>query len=152
MTSEKTTLVAPVHAIVRRLIGEMDMKFTRWDIWRTAMGEWHVKGEQSTQPFELTADGFTEALELALNWRALPLVPRPHERLYRNGFQSRKNGSKWRVSYLDRDCYIQVDTKREAEAYADRQVALSISETDSWESMYGWSRNKTEGVDYRWAR
>lgn len=139
-------------AVVRKLVGDMDIKFSRWDIYRTAMGDWHLKAEQSTQICELNADGFVEALERALQWRALPLVPRQRERLYRENFKSKKNGGKWRVTYLGRDCYVQFSTKREAESYADRQVELSISETDSWESMYGWSREKTEGVDFRWAR
>lgn len=148
-----TTKNAPsVQSIVRGLVGDMDVKFTRWDIHRTAMGEWHLKGEQSTQVCELTADGFVEAIQQALEWRALPLVPRPRERLYRENFQAKKNGSKWRMTYLGRDCCVQCDTKRETHDYADRQVALSISEADSWESMYGWSRDKTEGVDFRWAR
>lgn len=152
MTTENGHSVAPVQSIVRQLVGDMDVQFTRWDIYRTAMGDWHLKGEQSTQVCEITADGFVEAIQEALQWRALPLVPRPKERLYRENFKAKKNGSKWRMTYLGRDCYVQFDTKREAEAYADRQVALSISETDSWESMYGWSRDKTEGVDFRWAR
>lgn len=152
MTTENAPSVAPVESIVRQLVGDMDVKFTRWDIYRTAMGDWHLKGVQATQVCEITADGFVEAMQEALQWRALPLVPRPRERLYRENFQTKKNGSKWRMTYLGRDCYVQCDTKREAEAYADRQVALSISETDSWESMYGWSRDKTEGVDFRWAR
>src|SRR6056297_61469 len=152
MTLETTSSVAFVRSTVRQLVGDMDAKFTRWDIYRTAMGDWHLKGEQSTQVCEITADGFVEAIEEALQWRALPLVPRPRERLYRENFAAKKNGSKWLMTYLGRDCCVECDTKKEAEAYADCRVALSISETDSWESMYGWSRDKTEGVDFRWAR
>lgn len=142
---------ASAHCIVRKLVGDMDAKFARWDIYRTALGEWHLKGEQSAQTCEITADGFVEAIEEALQWRALPLVPRPRERLCREHFKPKKSGSKWRIAYLGRDCCVQCDTKRAVEALADRQVALSISETDRWESEYGWSREKTEGVDFRWS-
>lgn len=137
---------------IRELVSQADVKFTRWDVYRTALGEWHFKGEQATQVFEVTTDGFVEAIQQALQWRALPIVPRPKERLYASGFGFAKNGNKWRVTYLSRDCCVQFDTKRDAEAYIERQVKLSQSEIDSWELMYGWSRGKVEGVDFRYAR
>lgn len=137
---------------VRSLIGEVDIKFTRWDIYRTALGEWHFKGEQSTQVCELSADGFVEALEQALQWRALPLVPRPKELMYHYGFCVVKHGAKWRVKYMEKDCCVQFNAKRDAESWIERQVALSKSAFDSWECMYGWSYGKTEGVDFRYAR
>lgn len=141
---------------VRQLVGEMDVKFTRWHIYRTAMGDWHLKGEQSTQVCEITADGFVEAIKKALQWRALPLVPRPQERLNRDGFRVTKisgdsRRGKWLVSYLgnDRGRFF---TKKEAEAFADRQTEFSRAAADGWEISYGWARGKSEGVDFRWAR
>lgn len=144
--------VAHVQSLVRQLVVDMDAKFTRWDVYRTATGDWRLKGEQSAQVCEVTANGFVEAIQQALQWRALPLVPRPRDRLYREGFAAKKHGNKWRMTYLGRDCYVQCNTKKEVESYADRQVALSISAAESWESLYGWSRDKVEGVDFRWDR
>ena len=145
------TTLTPSQA-VRDLVSKMDEKFTRWDIYRTCLGAWKLKAEQATQTCEIESDDFVAAMEEALTWRALPLVPRPPSMLYRELFALKKNGSKWRVTYGGSDCCIQVDTKKEAEAFIDRQVAMSKSECDGWEINYGWSRDKVEGVDFRWAR
>jgi len=67
MSTEKTSATASVQSIVRQLVGDMDAKFTRWDIYRTSLGDWHLKGEQSTQVCEITADGFVEAIHEALH-------------------------------------------------------------------------------------
>lgn len=139
-------------AQVQQLIEGMDHKFTRWDIYRAALGHWCLRAEQLTQICEINKDNFVEVLQEALEWRALPLVPRPKERLYREHFKPKKDGSKWRMTYLNRDIYISVSTKREAEAFADRQAAQSKVDCDAWESEYSWTRDKVEGVDFRWAR
>lgn len=141
-----------VASEVRDLVSQMNAKFARWDMYQTALRKWRVTGEQSTQLCDISADGIVEALRGALAWRALPLVTRPPQVLCRDGFAARKVGRQWQLTYCGQDQHAHFGSKKEAEAAADRAVAYSVSAADSWETMYGWSRGKTEGVDFRWAR
>lgn len=138
---------------VEGIISAMDAKFVRWDIYRAAGGHWVLTAElQNGQTFHETNSGFVMALVAAVDWVPLPLVPRPPVRLSRDGFTPVKSGSKWRLKYHDRDAGVQCGTRREVEAFADRSVATSNFECDIWESTHGWSRDKVEGVDFRYMR
>ena len=138
---------------VEHIHSAMDEKFSKWDIYRSASREWVLTAEMPTgQTFRETNFYYIMVLAKALEWIPLPLVPRPPQRLYRNAFTPQKNGSKWRVKYLDQDCGVQCGTKKEVEEFADRQVARSNFDADIWDATHGWTVGKVEGVDFRWMR
>lgn len=136
---------------VNKLAEQLDEKFGTWNLWRTAMGEWHISAKQGSQEFTETCPTITDALKGALHWRAIPLVPRERRIMSDELFEVCKNGSKWRLNYDGRDWGVQFDRKRDAEKYIAKRVELSVSEHRNWESMYGWTKNATEGVDFRYA-
>lgn len=139
------------YETVDELAAEVTAKFGQWNMWRTAMGQWHISAKQASQDFEATCDGIGEAMRAALQWRALPLVPREKRRLSEELFEPVRSGVKWRLLYDSMDVGARFDRKSDAMEFARRKVEYSIAESESWELMYGWSRNATEGVDFRYA-
>jgi len=131
----------------------MDAKFRKWDVYRSAFGEWILTAEdQGGQVFREANPQFVMALTKALCWVPLPLVPRRPQRLYRAGFVAKKSGSKWRIDYEGRDAGVLCGTKKQVEEYADRAVARSVFDSDIWDATHGWTIGKTEGVDFRYMR
>jgi len=131
----------------------MDQKFVKWDVYRSAGREWVLTAEMPTgQTFHETNSQYVMVLVKALCWVPLPLVPRPPQKLCRNGFVIAKLGPKWRAAYDGRDCGVSCGTKREVEQFADRAVARSNLDSDIWDATHGWTIGKTEGVDFRWMR
>lgn len=152
MTTEKTMTVAPVQCVVMQLVGELDDKFTRWDLWRTSDKRWVVKIEQSTQQATFDSADMAKAMANALQWRALPLAPRPQRRMTIERFEPKKNGSYWELYYDSQFMGGGIKTKREAMECAAKCVERSNIGADEWEANYSWTETQTEGVDFRWAR
>jgi hypothetical protein len=142
----------PAEPVVMQLVNELDNKFARWDLWRTADKRWVVKVEQATQQETFDSEDMGEAMLNALQWRALPLAPRPQRRMTIEGFEVRKNGSYWALYYDGQFMGGGIKTKREAMKAADKWVERSNMSADEWDANYSWTETQTEGVDFRWAR
>jgi len=141
-----------IHLELKELQDQIEAKFQRWNVWRTAGKEWHFEGVQSGVGFSINCGTVSEAFEAALKWVPLPVVPRAPMVLSPDGFRFVKSGSKWRVLYTSRDCGVSVRTKTEAAEFADRARLRSEEAYDKWRQIHGWTDFKTEGVDFRYSQ
>lgn len=130
----------------------MDRRFEWWDLYRTVDGRWIVRVRQNGREESFDNRSLLFALKAAMEWKCLPQVPRRPALLIREEFQPVKNGSKWRLQYERQDWGIQVRTKAEAVGFIDRAMQTNIRAVEAWDEVYGWTRSKTEGVDFEWKR
>jgi len=138
---------------VNELVELVDRKFDGdWNLWRTALGEWHISAKRTEGDFAATKPTIEEALEAAISWEPLPRVPREIPKLYRELFAIVKDGAKWRVEYKSRDLGVLLKRKRDAVDYIERVVEHSSQKAREWQSQYGWTRSATEGVDFEYLR
>ena len=133
------------------LIQNLDKKFTRWDIYRTADRAWYFTGEEGGEACEIREWSIVDAFELALSFAPLPVVPRPPKTLQRDVFKPTRSGNKWRLLYLGSDCCVSCDTKKAVETAADIMSGHSITEYRNWHVRHGWTLGKKEGVDFRYS-
>ena len=134
------------------LFAILDVKFSKWDIYRTAMNEWCFRGlcRDGSGDFSFTRESIIESLVEAVEFIPLPIVPRRPRLLGMSGFVPYKSGSKWRLKYLGQDYGISVDRKSDAESFARRQAEASENAIGEWDRKYAWCAGKVEGKDFRY--
>ncbi len=119
-----------------------------WAMWRAAIGGWVVKIESDKSTHSKPTIG--QALQLAIDHKPLPVVPRrPIEFLAANA-EIYKSGSLWRVCYNGRDWCVGARTKRAAWDWCEMTEYANKKEIENWEANYGWTLGKQEGVDFRY--
>jgi hypothetical protein len=134
------------------LFAKLDAKFKKWDVYRTALGEWCFHGEygDGREDFDRNKDSFVEVLVEAFLFVPLPAVPRKPTVLDRNAFTPYRTGSRWRLKYLGEDWGVMTPTKTQAEQAADKFVERSRESHERWMIAYGWTIGKVEGQDFRY--
>ena len=135
---------------VCHLTTQLDLRFRRWDLYRAELGHWIVKIGTDT----VSDETLVGAMEKAVIFRPLPVIPRAPDRLSRSLFVARKqSASKWALMYDGSDCGVyNIKSKRLAEQAADKLTEQSHNRRDDWDAQYGaMVANGTEGTDYRYA-
>jgi hypothetical protein len=120
-----------------------------WDLWRAAIGGWVVKIESDKSTH--SRDTIGQALQAAIDYKPLPVVPRRPSLFFADGASIYESGrSGWRVEYKDRDRGVLLKTKKLAEQWAKQEEQRSVEAHSSWMTNYGWTVGKQEGVDFRY--
>jgi hypothetical protein len=120
-----------------------------WAMWRAAIGGWVVKIEcdKSTH----SKPTISQALQLAIDHKPLPVVPRRPGLFSADGAGIYKAGKRgWRVEYRGRDCCVWLETKKIAEQWAKQEEERADKAYEYWMTNYGWTLDKQEGVDFRY--
>lgn len=134
------------------LFALLDVKFSKWDIYRTAMNEWCFRGlcRDGSGDFSFTRESMIDSLIDAIEFIPLPTVPSRPNVYDRKAFQAYKDGYKWRLKYLGQDFGVLTQTKAQAEQAADKISQHSRESHDRWMTAYGWTIDKVEGKDFRY--
>jgi hypothetical protein len=143
----KADLAYDVDAIAKRL----DEKDPRWSLYRTHDQRWgvQIRNERETETF--CGEHLATVLQQAFEWKFLELAPRQPEVMTEADFRVvRPNDREWELQFRGR-YYSRFKTKKEAQQSIEKRVAISKREFDGWESQFGWTKEKIEGVDFRWS-
>jgi hypothetical protein len=135
---------------VNELVEKLDRQFELWDMWRTAEKNWVVQVRAQGQAKCFNAPEIPAAMLLAVKWIPLPVVPRRPAVFSLACFRAIRSGSKWRLTYLDGDCGIRVDSKTAALKFAREQTERSQVMSDKWMEEFAWVLSATKGVDFEY--
>jgi hypothetical protein len=120
-----------------------------WALWRAAIGGWVVKLDCDKSTHSKPTIG--QALQLAIDHKPLPVVPRRPSLFSADGASIYKSGrSGWRVEYKDRDRGVLLKTKKLAEQWAKQEEERADKAYEDWMANHGWTLGKQEGVDFRY--
>ncbi len=128
-------------------IETLDAKYSRWDLWRTALKAWCVKIDGEV----ISGDTIEEALAKAAEFKQLPKIPRCPSVLWREKFAAVKSGSKWNLTYQGNVWFGNIATKKAAESAADGFVERANKAFEDWRASFGRISMGVEGVDFRYA-
>ena len=139
---------------IQQLIDELDKKAPgQWEIYRAGLGHWMAKIKLGEQRYEASSDLLGAALAEILEWVPLPVVPRRQPVVHADDCTyERGNSSKqWEIRWGGKSLGPSFPTKKAAQAYAALCADRSTAAYDEWIQYYGWSIDKVEGVDFRYA-
>lgn len=132
---------------IQSQIEELEQKYPGWDMCITRERWFHVYVKAQGLRYAVTQPKLGDALADVLSWVPLPLVPREPQTLCEADFKISKDRSMWHVeSDLGYACF---KTKKDAQEWIGKVIPASISSHSAWLVEYGWIRQKTEGVDFR---
>jgi hypothetical protein len=136
---------------VDALVAVLDERYGRhnWNLWSASIGGWVVKlNKEKTSHY---GDTIGEALQAAIDYKPLPVVPRRPSLFSADGAGIYKAGKRgWRVEYRGRDCCVWLETKKMAEQWAKQEEERADKAYEDWMANYGWTLGKQEGVDFRY--
>jgi len=96
-------------------------------------------------------DTISQALQLAIDHKPLPMVPRRPSIFSASGAIVYKvRGGGWGVEYKGRDCYVWLPTKKLAEQWAKQEEERADKAYEDWMTNHGWTLGKQEGMDFRY--
>ena len=129
----------------------LDEKYPRWSLYRTYDGRWGVQVSDQNDTHTIAGDNLAIVLQQAFEWRFLELVPRPPEKALEGDFRViRPNEKEWELQFHEK-YYSRFKTKKEAFESVQKRVAYSKKMIEGWESEFGWSQTKKEGIHFRWS-
>lgn len=133
---------------VDELAKKIESKFDRFDVWRSALGQWVVKIERWPDSHSITSDSLQNAMEAAEAYQFLPRVPRRQKPIDVDGAKIVKTNGSWLASgYFGS---IRRSTKKEAIEAVHQLKLIVDQQIEDWDRDYGWTVGKVEGVDFRW--
>lgn len=134
---------------VDELIAELDARFPKWELWRTADREWACRSAVGDQV--QGAASLELALKSLLYYKPLPRIPRRPTLLMLDRFGVKKEGSKWLLQYDSRFYSRNYRTRTEAWSSARQAVELSSQYCAKWADKYSEIvASGKEGIDFIW--
>ena len=135
------------------LVDTLDATDEPWQLYRAASNKWIVqRGKGRTDPAfrTLEADTIPEVLQLAIDSKRLPVIPRKpllhHYACTRQGTGSRP----WKLT-RDGAAIINLKLKREAEMEVERYHEAQLLARDAWvNEHFHFTSTHTAGVDFYW--
>lgn len=134
---------------VDELIAELDARFPKWELWRTADKEWACRSAvgdpvQGAASLEL-------ALKSLLYYKPLPRIPRRPTLLTLDMFEVKKLDGKWAIECQHRPYFWNIETRKKAMAIADQAVEHSSKRCADWANKYSEIvASGKEGIDFIW--
>lgn len=110
---------------------------------------WLVGIEKDGKHKEFAAARLEYALQEAIDYKWLPLVPKRPQR-YEYTVQKRYNGQY--AIMRNGVTSISFRLKREAESYLKKFIERDEKAIKEWEEKYAWTLTKQEGVDFEYKR
>jgi hypothetical protein len=136
---------------VNELAAILDAKYPGWWLWRTAGGDWGLQVKREGQSESFVDSDLVTAMQSAVDWRFLELVPREPNIVYESQFKVvRPNDREWELQHAGR-YFGRFKTKKMAMESIVKMVDWHQRLHDEWLAEFGWSREKIEGVDFRWS-
>lgn len=135
---------------VDELISALDAKHPMWEMWRTATREEWVSRDSYKGKIHV-ARSIVDCMQLLLDYKPLPVVPRQPTLLTLDRFTARKSGSWWSLFYDGVNKLHHFRTKKDALRHAEMHCRMSSENCAEWADKYGElvARGK-EGIDYLW--
>ncbi len=135
---------------VDEMVAALDAKHgPKWDMYRTALGEFVVKLESRKL---LSAETLSGAMQAAIDFTELPVIPRRPEVFHRSEYDTKKDGSKWVITHRRNEVCGNITSKKNAEAFIDNWNAIADQDCENWDNEYGpFISTHTEGVDFVYA-
>lgn len=135
------------------LVDTLDCTGEPWNLWRAATGKWFVqRGKGRTDPASRTvgADTIPEVLQLAVNSKRLPVVPRK-PRLCHYAYEKQGTGSRpWKITRDGRPV-MNLKLKCHAQVSSERLREDQTKARDAWNrEYYIFTETHAEGVDFYW--
>lgn len=134
------------------LIDILDARYPNWSMYRTAMKDWMVKLDAPAHADIVRGSTPEEALQAAVDFKCLPVIPRRPDPMNRADITVVKDGSKWRLLHHGQDMHCgNIKTKRGAELAADGFANRSIIELAKWDGEYLAIASGAEGVTFKYS-
>jgi hypothetical protein len=144
------TAVELVSTVIDELVSQLDSKYEAWDLYRAHDKTWRLSIGEGRAKITFESETITAAMQKALHYISLPLVPRCPIIPNMTYFSVRKSGSYWTLEYQGRDIQYRIDTKKKAMATASLIQENAKVAHKKWEEEHGWTLNKEQGVDFEY--
>lgn len=150
MSAEETIGIDAADDVIDLLARRIVSRHGGFDVHRSETWNWVVTVWCGRRQQSFRDERLARAMLAAQLWTPLPQVPREPMVYTMSGFVSRKAGNHWRVDYAGRDCCVRLETKKAMMSFAEKCVARSEQHREEWIRDYGWTLERTEGVDFEY--
>lgn len=140
------------------LLGQLLKKYgNRLQVWNTSSGTWcvQIKSNHLDRTKNFNEPLLSTSVIAAIDYQWLPVAPRKPKKLFANGFTIRrtvsKTSSSWDAFYLDEFMFQHLGSKKECQTLIDKFIERSFEAYNNWFRDYGWTLDKTEGVDFEFS-
>ncbi len=134
------------------LVDTLDAADEPWNLWRAAGGKWIVqRGEGRTDPASRTLEGSTlpEVLQLAVDSKRLPMIPRKPELRHYN-LEKRAGALPWNLLCSGHSFRI-IKRKSDAKIALEQCQIQQRENIDAWiDEHFLFTSTHTAGVDFYW--
>lgn len=139
--------------ITTPLVTTLDASTEPWDMYRAATKKWIVqRGHGRMDPLSRTleADTIPEVLQLAIDSKRLPVIPRK-PLLYHYACTRQGTGTRpWKLT-RDGGAILNLKSKREAETEVERHREAQLLARDAWiDKHFLFISTHTVDVDFYW--
>lgn len=115
----------------------------------TSLCDWYVRVEKDGRRREFISESIEQALQEALDYKWLPLVPKKPERYE---YIVKKGADGQYHCFRNGNWMFKTKTKSEVNEYLAGYISRDEEVIKKWEEEYSWTIGKTEGVDFEHKR